>query len=383
MFTAIFTILHHHHHLYSGVTMNKHVTQALLIAALVVQPACSKTDTQKQAAAVIQKKAAVHLITSSTEFQSILDSAKDKLLMFDLYADWCGPCRILSPLIEEIAQEQKENVSVYKINVDKSPDIAAAFGVSGIPFVVFVKNKNGVHALTGVQPKEEYVRTIKQFASKSTSAEDISPNGTLIEGKRVIRLSTATTPGNLYVYRGETVSIIIDNVDFPYAIAIPAFNIMQQGVVGKSLEVSFKADSVGVYPMFCNGKCPSGDGSRYGQIVVMQFESKGKASFAELSAVEAAALITSKKPFILDVRTPAEYYGSHLKDAYLLPLNQLEGRLSEIAEHKDSDVLVYCRSGNRSTVAAQILIKNGFTKLNNLRPGIVGWERAGLDVVKE
>jgi len=327
----------------------------------------------------------VRTVMSGKELELILANSGDDLLMFDLYADWCMPCRILSPMLEKIAREHPDKVTVYKINVDKAPDLAAAFGVSGIPFVVFVQNKTGVYALTGVQTEETYVQVINRFAPvHKTATAAPAPHGKLENGKRVIHLSTVTTPGNIYVYRGETVSIIIGDVNFPYSISIPEYKIMKDGVMGKDLEVTFKADKIGVYPIFCNGKCPAGDGSRYGQIIVMQYQpEKGKAQFAELAPDDAEKLIATGTPLILDVRTPNEYYGGHLKGARLIPLQQLEQRLDELASYKDKDILVYCHSGNRSTVASQILINNGFRKLHNLRQGIAGWEKAGKPVVKD
>ncbi|MBN1576311.1 MAG: hypothetical protein JW913_07165 [Chitinispirillaceae bacterium] len=58
-------------------------------------------------------------------------------------------------MLEKIAAEQKDKVTVYKINIDKNPEIAGALGVTGIPFVVFVKNREGVYALTGVQVRRQ------------------------------------------------------------------------------------------------------------------------------------------------------------------------------------------------------------------------------------
>ncbi len=322
------------------------------------------------------KTSTVPIIANIDSLNTIIKNAGDRLLMFDLYADWCMPCRILSPMLETIAKEQKSKVSIYKINVDKNPQIAGAFGVTGIPYVIFVKNQQGVYALSGVQSKDTYLRAIKRFAV-GDSVADISPDGELVKGVRIIRLRAGSNPGSIYVYRGETVSLQIEKVEFPYSIAIPDFNITGEGIVGKPLEVSFKAKKTGVYPIFCNGKCPAGDGAQYGRIVVMQYKSTGKATFAELTAKEAAVLITEKKPLILDVRTPNEYYSGHIEGAKLIPLQQLDARISELNAYKNKDILVYCRSGNRSTVASQILIKNGFSKLHNLRPGIRGWEAAG------
>lgn len=76
---------------------------------------------------------------------------------------------------------------------------------------------------------------------------------------------------------------------------------------------------------------------------------------------------------LLDVRTQQEYDEGNIDDATLIPVDELESRLSEIADYKDKTVLVYCRSGNRSMTASNILIENGFTKVHNLLGGIGAW----------
>jgi len=343
--------------------------------------ATSCTSSEKKQTSSAGTESRVTIITSADQLNKIISEAKDRLLMFDLYADWCMPCKILSPMLEEIAKEQKDKVTVYKVNVDKNPEIAGAFGVSGIPFVVYVKNQKGVHAFTGVQSKETYIRAIDLLA-KGDEQSDITPDGELVDGVRHIKLSTAAAPGNIYVYRGETVKLIFDTIDFPYSLHIPQYKISENGVVGKKMEITFKAKDIGVFPMFCNGRCPAGNGAHYGKIIVMQYKSSGEAQFTELTAKEAKKYIDEKKPFILDVRTPNEYYSGHIEGADLIPLQQLVERISELDTVKNKDILVYCRSGNRSTVAAQILIKNGFKKLNNLRSGITGWQREGYPIKK-
>ena len=76
---------------------------------------------------------------------------------------------------------------------------------------------------------------------------------------------------------------------------------------------------------------------------------------------------------LLDVRTQEEYDADHIEGSTLIPVDELDSRLSEIADYKDQTVLVYCRSGNRSMVAADVLVKNGFTKVHNLQGGIGAW----------
>lgn len=324
----------------------------------------------------------VQVISNVEKFDKILASSGGNLLLFDLYADWCMPCRMLSPILETIAKEHKKLVTVYKINVDKNPDIARAFGVSGIPYVVFVKNKKGVHAMTGVMPKNAYVRAIKQFSETEKEDENLVPDGEIVNGIRTIKLSTAMSPGTIHVYRGEKVKIIIEKIGFEYSVHIPEYGISKKGVIGNDLEIVFKANEIGVFPLYCNGNCPTGDGAHFAQIMVMQYKAEGNAKFAELSAKEAKKLIENKKAFVLDVRTPNEFYEGHIKNAVLIPVSQLSGRLSEIEKYKDKDILVYCRSGNRSTVASEIMIQNGYKNLYNLRRGIKGWIKEGLNVVK-
>lgn len=328
----------------------------------------------------VEKEPLIGTIVGVEEFNKVVSTAGERLLMFDLYADWCMPCRILSPLLEKIAGERRDKVSIYKINIDKSRDIAGALGVTGIPFVVYVKNREGVYALTGVQSRETYLRVIDQFAA-SSSPKDIEPDGTIVGGVRVIRLNPATTPGDIYVYRGETVTLVLDTILFPYSVHIPGLNVSREGAVGKRLDITFKAEETGVYPVFCNGDCPTGDGAQYGRIIVMEYKGASGVKFNELAVDEAVALMKTK-PLILDVRTPKEYHAGHIEGAKLIPLQQLEERIGELSGFREGDILIYCRSGNRSTVAAEILIRNGFKKTHHLKSGVIGWQKAGKKLVK-
>lgn len=334
-------------------------------------------------------KKPVHEIRSVNEFKGVIENAGARLLIFDLYADWCQPCRVLSPILEEIAKEQKARADFYKVNVDKLPAVAQAFGVQGLPFVVYMKNKAGVQSFVGVQSKGEYVRAINQFASDEDGEEPTgdAPDGELVEGVRVIRLTAAETPGHLgkiLVYRGESVRLVIPKVDHEYSLHIPAFDVSQEGTSGQEMAIEFKAKDVGIFPIFCNGSCPVGDGAQFGQVVVMNYESKEtEAAFAELSADQAKELIESGKALLVDVRTPSEYYAGHIAGAKLIPLGQISNRWTEIRDYKNKEILLYCRSGNRSVVASEVLIDKGFKKVYHLRPGIKGWTKAGYKVVKK
>jgi rhodanese-related sulfurtransferase len=101
-----------------------------------------------------------------------------------------------------------------------------------------------------------------------------------------------------------------------------------------------------------------------------------------LTANEAANLIRDQSPLILDVRTPQEYSSGRIENSFLIPVQELQTRYAELSEYKNDDIFVYCATGNRSTVAAKILIDNGFTRIHNLRYGIYEWAKNGLPVIR-
>ena len=78
--------------------------------------------------------------------------ASNKTVLLDFYADWCGPCRMVSPLIDEIAEE-RDDVAVGKINVDDDHELAAKFGVFSIPTLVVLKDGEVAQQATGARPK--------------------------------------------------------------------------------------------------------------------------------------------------------------------------------------------------------------------------------------
>jgi thioredoxin 1 len=113
-----------------------------------------------------EKKSLMGTILISGELTRIIENSGDSLVAFDLYADWCVPCHILEPTLEEVARENKRKVRFYRINVDQVQDASQTFPVSSIPYVAFVKNKKTVATLTGVQPKESYEKIIKDNSNK-------------------------------------------------------------------------------------------------------------------------------------------------------------------------------------------------------------------------
>ena len=91
------------------------------------------------------------LKVSSENFENI--KAQDKAVLLDFYADWCGPCRMVSPIIEEIGDERAD-ILVGKVNVDESPELAEKFGIYSIPTLVVLKGGRVYRQVSGARPKD-------------------------------------------------------------------------------------------------------------------------------------------------------------------------------------------------------------------------------------
>ena len=95
---------------------------------------------------------------NKNSFESLRVS--EKPLLLDFFADWCGPCRMVSPIIDEIASE-REDIVVGKINVDDEPELASEFGVYSIPTLIVMKNGKVVKSSSGARPKEQILEMLE------------------------------------------------------------------------------------------------------------------------------------------------------------------------------------------------------------------------------
>ena len=97
-------------------------------------------------------------VTSSNFEEEVLNS--DKTVLIDFYADWCGPCKMFSPIIESVAEEN-EDIKVVKIDVDNAQDLAIKYQVMSIPTIVVIKNGQEVNRNVGVVSKSQIVEMVK------------------------------------------------------------------------------------------------------------------------------------------------------------------------------------------------------------------------------
>ena len=96
------------------------------------------------------------LVITKENFESEVINSTTPVLI-DLWASWCGPCMMLAPVIEEISDEYDGKIKVGKINVDDEPELAAAFGVSSIPYVVVLNNGKVIASSVGYKDKDDIV----------------------------------------------------------------------------------------------------------------------------------------------------------------------------------------------------------------------------------
>ena len=98
-------------------------------------------------------------ITAANFENEVLNS--DKPVLLDFYADWCGPCKMLAPVLHEIAEENADALKVGKINVDEQMELAMRFQVSSIPMLAVFKDGKAITKLVGYRPKSEIVAMVE------------------------------------------------------------------------------------------------------------------------------------------------------------------------------------------------------------------------------
>ncbi|GAA1176190.1 thioredoxin [Nesterenkonia xinjiangensis] len=100
-------------------------------------------------------------VTDASFDQDVLQA--DKPVIVDFWAEWCGPCRMVSPVLEELASENEDKIEVVKVNVDENPAIAAKFGITSIPAIYGFKGGEHVISSIGAKPKQALESEFSDF----------------------------------------------------------------------------------------------------------------------------------------------------------------------------------------------------------------------------
>jgi rhodanese-related sulfurtransferase len=207
------------------------------------------------------------------------------------------------------------------------------------------------------------------WAGTAPGAETGPASGTIVDGIRDLPIPGDAQDLAVRVYRGDYVHFRLIGSDATPVLAIPDLGVRR----------TLTPDPADYVKMEVSGAFAFTLGSARGTITVVDFR---ESAYREVGPSEFAAMLADKGSVLLDVRTPGEYARGHISGSTLIPLQQLQARLGELAAYKDRTLLIYCATGNRSTVASRLLIDSGYKRVVNLRPGIAGWEREKLPIEK-
>lgn len=90
----------------------------------------------------------------------------DKPAIVDFYADWCGPCKMVAPILDELAKEYEGQIVIYKVDTEKEKDLAGAFGIRSIPSILFIPMEGEPQMAQGAMPKASFKKAIDEFLLK-------------------------------------------------------------------------------------------------------------------------------------------------------------------------------------------------------------------------
>ena len=110
------------------------------------------------------------VMLSDTDFEKQVLNSEEPVLV-DFYADWCGPCKMIAPFLEDLASEYKGKVKIAKLNVDANADSAMKYGVRSIPTLAFVHKGEVVETVVGAVPRSQLVEVTERVLASATTAQ--------------------------------------------------------------------------------------------------------------------------------------------------------------------------------------------------------------------
>ena len=99
-------------------------------------------------------------VINKAEFEQI---TKEGVVLVDFFATWCGPCKMLSPVLEELAEDVKGKAEIVKVDVDQEGDLAMRFGIMSVPTMIIFKDGEAVKQIMGYQPKQQLLSVLQAY----------------------------------------------------------------------------------------------------------------------------------------------------------------------------------------------------------------------------
>ena len=109
----------------------------------------------------------IQAVTDASFQADVIEASKTQPVIVDFWADWCRPCHMLSPTVEEIARENTGKLKIVKLNVDQNMDVPGRFNIRGIPTLLLFKGGLVADQIVGAVPKEQIVKVIERHISQS------------------------------------------------------------------------------------------------------------------------------------------------------------------------------------------------------------------------
>lgn len=101
-------------------------------------------------------------IRSEKEFNDLIEMSKRIPILIDFYADWCMPCRFLSPILEKISKKLEDRIKIIKVNVEDFPEISMIFDIHSVPTLVLIKNKEEIDRFIGAAPESKIIEWLRE-----------------------------------------------------------------------------------------------------------------------------------------------------------------------------------------------------------------------------
>ena len=148
--------------------MKRFFTLMMMTVALIAT-SCAQSksnDKQNDAVVVMNKQMCLDKVFDYTSGATEWKYIGDKPCIIDFYATWCAPCRMISPILKEIAEQYKDSIYVFKVDVDKQKKLAGALGIQSMPTIFFIPKDDKPQVIVGAADKATFHRAVKEVLLK-------------------------------------------------------------------------------------------------------------------------------------------------------------------------------------------------------------------------